>query len=274
MKIKSSIIMLAGVLSLMVICPSVQAHNLWLNPGNYYPQVGTTVDIGIGWGHRYPANRVDQEMKEGRLEEIRAVNPDGRMVDLAKVSAVLYRLNIKKAGVYLVTAKIKPGVFTKTPEGRKWADKKSVANPIKCTNYHIEAKTVIIAGGGGENISRATGQSLELIPLTDLNHLNNGDKLAVKVLFEGKPLSGIAIQATYAGFQDGGKAEPAAQKSGGHGAARYFPVETSTDDQGRAEIPLDRSGYWLVKFSHRPPYPDTEICDEYMYNMAFTYEVR
>jgi uncharacterized GH25 family protein len=274
MKIKSSVVILFGVLSLMAICPPAQAHNLWLNPDTHYPQVGTTVDIGIGWGHKYPANRIDQEMKEGRLAQIRAVDPDGRVVDLTKVSVAHYKLNIEKAGVYLVTAKIKSGFFTKTPEGRKWGDKKTVANPIKCTNYHIEAKTVIIAGGEKKNNSRATGQPLELIPLTDLTHLKSGDKLTVKVLFEGKPLPGIAIKATYAGFEDGRKTEHAAQKKGGHGAARQFPVETLTDDQGQAEISLDRSGYWLATLRHKPSYPDTEKCDEYMYNMAFSYQVR
>lgn len=274
MKTKLGNILLFSVLFLMVICPSALAHNLWLNPWNYYPQVGTTVDIGIGWGHKYPANRVDQEMKEGRLEEIRAMDPDGLTVDLTKVSAALYKLNIEKAGAYLITARIKPGFFTITPEGRKWGDKKSVTNCFKCTNFHIEAKTVIIAGGGEKNLSHAAGQTLELIPLTNLHKLKNGDKLAVKVLFEGKPLPGIAIKATYAGFEDGRKAKHEVQKKGGHGAVRHFPVETLTDDQGRAEIPLNKSGYWMVMLSHRPPYPDTKICDEYMYNVAFTCQVR
>ncbi len=274
MKTKLGIVMLFSVLFLIGICPSVLAHNLWLNPGNYYPQVGTTVDIGIGWGHKYPANRIDQEMKEGRLEEIRAVDPDGLTVDLTKVSADLYKLKIEKPGVYLVTAKIKHGFFTVTPEGRKWGDKKSVANPIKCTNFHIEAKTVIIAGGGEKNLSHAAGQTLELIPLTNLHKLKNGDKLAVKVLFEGKPLPGIALKATYAGFEVEDIAPHAPSQKGHQHGGRHFPVEIVTDDQGQAEIPLDKSGYWMGILSHRPPYPDTEICDQYMYNVTFTYQVR
>jgi uncharacterized GH25 family protein len=291
MKTKPGIVMLFSVIFLMMICPSVLAHNLWLNPGNYYPQVGSTVDIGIGWGHKYPANRTDQEFKEGRMEEIKAVDPDGLTVNLVQESVSLYKLKVEKAGAYLVTARIKPGFFTKTPDGRKWGDKKSVPDPIKCTNFHIEAKTVIIAGGDEKNLSRAAGQTLELIPFTDLHNLKKGDKFTVKVLFEGKPLSGIPIRATYAGFEgaDVGGHAPS-EKSGpgkdvrkgpgqappekGHHPVRHFPVKTVSDGQGQAVVQLDKAGYWMIMLSHRPPYPDKETCDEYMYNMTYTFEVK
>jgi uncharacterized GH25 family protein len=291
MKTKPGIVMLFSVIFLMVICPSVLAHNLWLNPGNYYPQVGSTVDIGIGWGHKYPANRVDQEMKEGRLEEIRAVDPDGLTVNLVQESVSLYKLKVEKAGAYLVTARIKPGFFTKTPDGRKWCDKKAVENPIKCTNYHIETKTVIIAGGDDKNIGNAVNRPLELIPLRNPLNLKSGDGFAVKVLYHGKPLPGLSVKATYAGFEgadvgghqpsekrgpdkDVGKGPRQAPPEKGHHPVRHFPVETVTDDQGQAVVQLDKSGYWMIMLSHRPPYPDKETCDQYMFNTTFTFEVK
>jgi uncharacterized GH25 family protein len=270
MKTKLGVVMLFSVLFLMMSCLSVSAHNLWLNPGNFYPKVGSTVDVGIGWGHKYPANRIDQEVKEDRVEEISAVDPDGLTVDLTKVSAALYTLPVEKAGVYLITARIKPGVFTKTTEGRKWGDKKAVANAVRCTNYHIEAKTVIIAGGLEKNLDHAAGQPLELIPLANPYQLKSGDKLPVKVLFEGKPLTDTTVRATYAGFEAEDIAPHGPDQKGG----KHFAVETVTDAQGRASVQLDKAGYWMIMLSHKPPYPDTEICDEYMYNTAFTFQVR
>ena len=260
-------------------CLPALAHNLWLNPATHYPEVGATVDIGVGWGHKFPADRVDQEMKDGRLEEIRALAPDGREVALTKVSAALYRMPVDKAGVYLVTARIKPGFFTMTPEGRKWGDKKAIANCVKCTNFHIEAKTILIAGGSAEHLEAASGLPLELIPRTDFSRLKNGGKAQVSVLFDGKPLPGAAVKATYAGFeakdiaphQKAQKKQKAAKKRGHH---KHFPVETTTDDQGRAELKLDRAGYWIVLLSHRCPFGDKTTCDEHMYNTAFTFEVQ
>lgn len=274
MKIKAYIVVLFSLLSLIAICPSVMAHSLWINPGDSYPQVGSTVDIGIGWGHKYPANRVDQEIKEDLVESVSAVDPDGLAVNLTKVPAVLYKLPVKKAGAYLITAKIKSGFFTTTPDGRKRGDKKTVANPIKCTNFHIEAKTVIIAGGNDKNLRHAVGQSLELVPLTSLQNLKKGDKLSFKVLFEGKPLPDAAVKATYAGFEAQDIAPHAQAQKDGQAGAKRFPVETVTDKSGQATLQLDQAGYWMIMLSHKPPFPDPQICDECMYNVAFTFEIR
>jgi len=291
MKIRPSIATLLFALTLLLICPQAFAHNLWLNPGDYYPQVGTTVDIGIGWGHKYPADRTDQEFKEGRMEDIRAVDPDGLTVNLVQESVSLYKLKIEKAGAYLVTARIKPGFFTKTPDGRKWGDKKAVENCVKCTNFHIEAKTVIIAGGDGKNLSSTVNRPLELVPLKNPLDLKTGDSFAVKILYQGKPVPGLGVKATYAGFEGadvGGHAPPEKGRSGkdvrkgpgqaspekAHHAGRHVPVETVTDDQGQAVVQLDKSGYWMIMLSHRPPYPDKETCDQYMFNTTFTFQVK
>jgi uncharacterized GH25 family protein len=274
MKAKPGVVLLSAVFFLMVMGAPASAHNLWLNPGDYFPQVGSTVDIGIGWGHTYPADRVDQEVKDDRVQEISAVDPDGLTVALTKVSAALYTLKVEKAGAYLVTASIKPGVFTTTPEGRKWGDKKSVANPVKCTNFHLEAKTVLIAGGIDKNLGHAAGQPLEVIPLTDPHLLKSGGKLAVQVLFAGKPLADASVRATFAGFEAEDIAPHAPAQKGVKGHSHHFPVETVTDDQGRAQVQLDKAGYWMILLSHKPPYPDKETCDEYMYNLAFTFQVQ
>jgi uncharacterized GH25 family protein len=291
MKIRPSIAAFLYGLTLLLICPQAFAHNLWLNPGNYNPPVGTTVDIGIGWGHKYPADRTDQEFKEGRMEDIHAVDPDGVTVNLVQESVSLYKLKVEKAGAYIVTARIKPGFFTKTPDGRKWGDKKAVENPIKCINYHIEAKTVIIAGGDDKNLSNPVNRPLELIPLKNPLNLKSGDDFAVKVLYNGKPLAGLGVKATYAGFEGadvGGHAPPGKGGAGkdvrkgtghrspekGHPPVRHFPVETVTDGQGQAIVPLDKAGYWMIMLSHRPPYPDKETCDQYMFNTTFTFQVK
>ena len=274
MKTRRGAAVLYCTLFLMAMCLPASAHNLWLNPGDYYPQVGTTVDIGIGWGHTYPADRNDQEVKEDRVQEISAVDPDGLTTSLTRVSPALYKLSVDKPGAYLVTAKIKSGCFTMTAEGRKWGDKKAVADPIKCVNYHIEAKTVILAGGNDDNLDFAAGQPLEVIPLTHLNNLKSGDKFDVKVLFEGKPLPNATVRATYAGFAIPDIAPHGTSQKGGKKAKKHYPVETVTDDAGLATVQLAKAGYWMILLSHKPPYPDKDTCDEYMYNQAFTFQVR
>ena len=274
MKTRFGAAMLYFALTLMTTCLPATAHNLWLNPGDYFPQVGTTVDIGIGWGHSYPANRIHQEVKEDRVQEISAVDPDGLTTALTRVSPAFYKLSVDKPGAYLVTAKIKSGCFTMTTEGRKWGDKKSVADPIKCINYHIEAKTVLLAGGSDGNLGFATGQPLEIIPLTNLNNLKNGDNFDFKVLFQGKPLPNATVKATYAGFDPPVIAPHGTSHNSVKKAEKRYPVETTTDDQGRATVTVTKVGYWLILLSHKPPYPDKATCDEYMYNQTLAFQVR
>ena len=51
-------------------------------------------------------------------------------------------------------------------------------------------------------------------------------------------------------------------------------METLTDTQGKAELRVKKAGYWMIMLSHHCPFADAGTCDEYMYNMAFTFEVR
>ncbi len=263
---------------LLIICQALiampaGAHMLWLNPANYYPQVGSTVEIGIGWGHQYKADRTDEAMKEGRVAAIQALTPDGRTIDLESVALGRYRLHIEKPGAYVVTARIKPGFFTTTPEGRKWGNKKEVPDAVKCTNFHIEAKTVLLAGGSAQDLDARSGQTLELIPVSDPGQLKVGDRFTVRVLHEGKPLAGADVKAVYAGFEKKKSAASAAKAKGHHGVGGY-PVETTTDAGGNTAIPIDRAGYWMVVLSHRSTYPDPETCDQFMHNVTFAFEVR
>jgi uncharacterized GH25 family protein len=262
------------MLSLFLFCLPAGAHMLWLNPANYHPAVGSTVEIGIGWGHRYPADRIDEPIKKDRVEAIQAVDPDGRTVQLEAVAIDRYQLKIEKAGAYIVTARIKPGFFTMTPEGRKWGDKKSIANAVKCTNFHIEAKAVLIAGGDAKNFDAAAGQALELVPVTDPQSLTSGGTFIVNALYKEKPIEDVKVKAVYAGYEAKKTDEPAASGKDKHASGGHYPVETVTDAAGRAQIPVDRAGYWLVVLSYKPAYPDPAVCDEYMHNVTYALEVK
>lgn len=269
--------LLSGFLAttlLLLLCAAAQAHMLWLNPMDYYPAVGSTVDIGIGWGHTYPAERTDQEVKADRVEAIAAIDPDGRKVPLVQAAVDRYQLKIEKAGAYVVTARIKPGFFTMTPEGRKWGDKKAIANAVKCTNFHIEAKAVLIAGGDARNLDAGSDQALTLVPVTDPSAVKAGGTFAATVLYNNQPLADAPVKAAYAGFEPK-KDEGQKTSNKGHShSGGHYPVETRTDGQGRVEISVDRPGYWLLILSHKPDYPEKEVCDEYMYNVTYTLEVR
>lgn len=278
MKLKLAV--LVGVF--IMICGAgtqALAHNVWINVENPFPKVGESVDIGIGWGHTYPKDRLDQEMKPGNLAYIRVLDPDGVEVKPERISETAYKLNVEKEGAYLVTAGIKKGVFTKTPKGREWSDKKGVKHPISCTSFSIDAKSVIISGAKDKNLQAVTGQELEVIPLSNPQSLKAGESMSMKVMFRGQAVSGVTVNAAYAGFSEeesGGDIAPHREGKGkeAKGKGHRFPVSVLTGPDGKATLAFTQSGYWIVTISHKTPYPDKETCDEYMHNMAFTLEIR
>ncbi len=286
-KKQAGLAMICCALAVLLAAPRAFAHMLWLNPSNQAPKVGETVDVGIGWGHTFPAGRIDQEVKDDAIEEITALDPDGQTVQLEQESKSNYKLKVEKEGVYLVSARIKPVSFSLTAEGRKIGDKKQVQNADKCTSFNMSAKALVVAGDGSKNLSTPTKLPLELVPLKNPASLKKGDVLPVKVTFNGEPLAGMTLKATHAGYEEPAAAAPAAEKpattqgeaSKGeagkeHKGGPSYPFETVTDAKGEASIKLDSAGWQLVVLSHKTPYPDAEVCDESMYSETFTFEVK
>ena len=95
--------------------------------------------------------------------------------------------------------------------------------------YVKVAKTFVRVGNAQKDgsWSEAVGASLELVPATDPTALSSGHDLAFVVLWNGKPLAGLAIGAV-----------------AGAGAA---PALAKTDAQGRVTFRLDRPGPWLFR---------------------------
>ncbi|MCI5222981.1 MAG: DUF4198 domain-containing protein [Candidatus Electrothrix sp. AR4] len=263
--------MLSVFLLLLLLVAPAWAHKIWLNPADHFPAPGSTVELGIGWGHKYPTERTHEKLKEGMPEKIQAVAPDGKAAELVKLAHGRYSLKVTTPGTYLVMTKGKSGFFTKTPEGRKWGNKTEIANAVQCTNYHLSGKTAIMVGNSEQGFDRVTGQDIELIPLTNPGQVKKGEIFKIKLLLDGKPVVNVPLKAAYAGFDKVDKTNKKAEKKKND---RPFPAEAITDNQGVAELRFDRPGYWLVSLSHKPPYPDLAVCDQYMYNVTFTLEVK
>ena len=101
---------------------------------------------------------------------------------------------------------------------------------------------------------------LEIVPLVELGKLKKGDVLPVKILFNGKPLKGTEVNASYAGF-----------KGGDHHASA---VTVKSDNDGIVSIKLSHKGGWIIMLRHKVPYHDKTECDDYMYAVTLTFEIK
>ena len=234
---------------------NASAHCLWLNIDNRQPDKGQPISVEIGWGHSFPKG---QEIKEGYLEEVYAVNEQGKKISLRQVNSNTFEFVAPKERPYTLCARVRPGFLTKTTEGYKHGSKKGLQEVLSCFRYDIRTKAMVRAGVKGPIPEQRAGDPLEILALTDPLALKKGQTLPVKVLFEGKPLANAEIHFTWAGL-----------------SKRPHSSEHSvrTDKTGVAQIILAHEGEWMINVMHQVPYPDLQECDTYRYNASLSFHV-
>jgi uncharacterized GH25 family protein len=99
--------------------------------------------------------------------------------------------------------------------------------------YSRYLKALVSSGEGEQNTYRQIiGQTFEIIPLEDPYTKKVGDTLRVRIMFQGKALSGKKISATYAGASE---------------KPDTYDQSTRTNREGIASIRLNHKGPWLVR---------------------------
>lgn len=245
---------------------AVGAHMLWLNASDYAPKAGESVSIEIGFGHHYPH---DEALKEGRLERVYAVDKTGQEYSVEQVSTCTYRFMPPSDGLFRIIAVMKPGFVSKTTDGRKMGSKKEYANVVNCFAFRMVATALISVGSPRGDFGVSSKNPLEIVPLKNPALLKTGDEIPVKVMFQGKPVEGVSVQAAN---QEQSTAPGNEQGHAGqeHGAHQHWAQEVITNGDGIAVIKVTVGGPWLLATSHEVPYEDQMECDRYSYRTSLT----
>lgn len=104
---------------------------------------------------------------------------------------------------------------------------------------------------------------IEIVPQQNPYELQTGDDLDVLVLRNGKPVNDQIVYASYEGYQvhdeEGNRREA---------------VQTRTNGEGIARIPLNHDGRWYVRLIHMVPVAENNNLD-YESNWAtLTFEIK
>jgi uncharacterized GH25 family protein len=232
------------IAALLVIAWPAPAHDFWIEPQAFRPKPGTAVPLRLFVGQDFKGDSVPYFPQ--KFERYVVAGPAGTQ----PIPGVLGdepagAVTPAAPGLYVIGLHTRPdSVSFDTPgefeqyllkEGlernlalhqrRHKAGKKIEESYFRC------AKSLIAAGTAGDGADRILGFPLELVAETSPYR---NPALRLRLLYQGKPLAGALVFAF-------NKAEPLAK------------LKARTDDDGRVEFILPRSGVWLVTSVHMIP---------------------
>lgn len=244
--------------ALLVPCATCAAHEWWLEPARFALAAPETVVIGASAGMGFRGER--KVYAAGRALRLVTVDgegardhaPDG--VPGTTVYATLPAATFRD-GAALVSLEtgwssieLPPSEFAGyvAEEGLEStpgvAEALAGAAPIR-ERYARCGRTWLRPGAGAR---RPSGLTLELVP--EAERPAPGRPLPVRVLLRGQPLAGALLKAWRRDLGADGVPHPADTRDSVAVAWRG-----RTDRAGRARVPLDRPGEWLLSVVHLEP---------------------
>lgn len=251
---RKTIAIVFAILAVALLATPALAHDMWITVDK--PQVGQPAHILVGYGHAFPAS---EGTEADRLMPAYLVGPKGRVECKAGDKLDFVSVAPLAEGSYLAVSGRQAQWYTKSPEGSQDKPKNQVPGASQCIRSVKYAKAVINLGQTLGDVSQPVGQNLEIVPLANPGGLKAGGELPIQVLFEGKPLGGCQIFATFAGFS---------------GESNVFAFAAKTDKQGQAKVKVWHPGLWLVLAKHETPFSNPAECDKFYHSAALTFDLK
>lgn len=221
-----------------IVSSPASAHDAWIA----LPPAGPEIRFGhVGEPEALDATRVRQ---------VEALDADGKVLTVVQVPGErAVRLTIEGRAALIALA-YDNGYWTRAPGASASVNlpRNEVAGARSGAHVVKFGKTVV---QWSPVVTRPLGQVLEIVPLAE-SAPAAGDRLAVRVLWQGRPLAGARV------LYDSAAARP--------------PVARA-DDTGRAEVPVSRGSQFL-SVSHRAPLADDPRADSESVSANLVFEGR
>ncbi|WP_287127573.1 DUF4198 domain-containing protein [Candidatus Cyanaurora vandensis] len=234
----------ALLLGLFLLAPPVLAHDYWLQPTTFRPQVGQPFQVHLYLGDNIFNPDEERPYEKARTpaltlfarsgpQDLRPTTPDGQKP--------LSRLNLTEPGTYVLALDRSPSTITLANKKFNAYLKEEGLTDIQAgrakvsgrERYSRNLKTILQVGEVVDDLPLTPlGQTLELVPQQHPATLLPQEPLTVQALFEGKALPNRQIVAVQ-----------------GQGKQQTRQV-ARTDALGKATFRLDRSGPWVIRLVH------------------------
>jgi uncharacterized GH25 family protein len=253
------------ILSLSPAC--CLAHDFWIEPSSFRPATGELLNIGLRVGEHFVGEAVVRDPKrmerlvilsDGDPKPVPGVDgedPAGIVrPDEPGVHIIGYRS--KHSSIELEADKFEAylreeGIESIIEERAKRGESSKPGREI----YSRCAKSLIAVGGDSKgDHKRSLDFRLELFIEQNPYATRTADAFDVKLIFEGKPLSGTRVAAIH---RDDGKRM----------------ISGRTDRDGLVRLTLERPGVWLIKSVHMFPAAEGKDADWQSLWASLTFEL-
>lgn len=235
--------MLFTMIVLLISTQFVLAHDTWIENKNG--------ELLVLRGHGGAAEAYDPTL----VKEAKAVDAKGQPVELQIVKNKENASLSPKGSPVVVAALYDSGYWLKTTDGWKKATKRegkekyTIVESLKSKQW---CKNFL---GASDQCLKPVGQRFEVVPQKDPTAARVGDKLSIKVIFDGKPVEGAIITT-----------------DGAHASDKKDQLKTDKD--GLANVTVDKGGLQLIKASHKVPAKDDPDADVLSLASTITFEVK
>lgn len=154
----------------------------------------------VGWGH---APKIDP-YEPHKVKDIKAFDMKGRGIAISKTDEKDKVYLSSDADISMVSLSFESGYLVTTPEGKKKMTKREAQKAglqIVDSFYSNQFAKSIFAYS--DAVIKPAGMRFEIVPLKNPYLLKQGESLPIKVLYEGKPLAGAAVETE--NHKDAGK---------------------------------------------------------------------
>lgn len=235
---------LITVLLVLLAGQMVLAHDTWIETRNG--------ELLVLRGHH--GGTIDP-YNPALIKEAKALDAKGQAVEVEIVKNKENASLSPKGNPVIVGALYDSGYWLKTTDGWKRATKREGQGKYTIVESYKSKQWCKGLLDTSDESSQSVGQSFELVPQKDPTKLRAGDKLPIKVIFDGKPVEGAIITT-----------------GGAHTADTNNPLKTDKD--GTASVAIEKVGFQMVKASHKVPIKDDPDADVLSLSSTLTFGIK
>ncbi len=222
---------------LVLVVPfNVWSHHVWLE------KIGN--DFVVLYGHGDKTDPYDP----AKVKEAKAYDKAGKEIAVQVKRREKDAIILPETEPAMISVFFDNGYWLKTTDGWKNISKKMVKEYLESVQSLKYSKAVL---SSSNTVTQPAGMRFEIVPFKNPLAIKVGEKLPIKVFFEGKPLEGASI---YVG--------------GGH------KETTRTNKEGIANVIIEKLGKQIIAASCKIPLKDNQDADFLSFTTALTWEVK